>query len=113
MKQYVVDAFTDKEGALFFLIEVDASGMNDIVFMDNFRIDAESGIGTVSSDGNIAVYGVNGGILTHGAAGQTVTVTNVKGETVATFTADDTVFPVAQGLYIVTIGNKSCKVVVK
>lgn len=111
--EYPLDSFTDKEGALFFLIEVDASGMNDIVFMDNFRIDAESGIGTISPDGDVAVYGVNGGILTHGAAGQTVTVTSIKGEIVATFTADDTLFSVPQGLYIVTIGNKSCKVVVK
>lgn len=111
--EYPLDEFTSNEGASFIQFTVAASGANDIVFMDNFRVEGQSGVNAIDNDSDMAVYGVNGGILTRGAIGKNVCVYGADGTLRNAFEGTDTIVPMNPGMYIVTVGGHSWKVVVR
>ncbi len=74
---------------------------------------AQSGIGQVGAH-DVTISAVDGAIVVTGAAGKVVTVAAVDGTTVySAKAASRTCVPVAPGLYLVTAGSATAKVLVK
>ena len=76
--------------------------------------DVPASINTVTTSDNRAgkAYAVNGNIVTTGN-GESVAVYNLTGKLVATGVAGRDIKIAAKGLYIVKVGNKATKVVVR
>lgn len=115
-KQYVypLDAFVGSGRAVMVEMAVTLGGMNDIMLMDNFRIDSMSeisGIDAVYDD--CGVLGLKGALLTRGCVGREVRVYNMAGLLMDCFVADDAPRTCGSGTYLVCVGGKTFKVAVR
>lgn len=70
---------------------------------------------SIEAESSVVVLGENGAITVQGAAGQTVSVRNILGQTLAqtVATSDNATIAVPAGIVVVTVGNETVKVVVK
>ncbi len=111
---YSLDRFAGEPGALIFQFVATSGMFTDIILMDNFRVDGPSAIDTIGTDcDDISVFGINGGIVTRGAAGLDVRVYAAGGMLVDSYMSDDDFHAIAPGFYVVGIGNRAFKVVVR
>ncbi len=111
---YPLGSFTGNPGAIIFRFVATAGGMADIMLMDNFRVDEAASIAGVASDGSeLNAFGMTGGILTRGACGLEVKAYTPVGILAAAWTGDDTVRPMAPGIYLVTFGGRTFSVRVR
>ena len=87
--------------------------MNDVLLMDNLRIDEEASLDAIREDGgDCGAVGTRGGIVTRGADGCEVTVHTPAGTLVDAFTGNDTLRHYNTGIYIVSFKGQAFKVVV-
>lgn len=83
------------------------------IVIDNITVGEHSGVGSVAGDG-VIVCAENGHILIRGARGEQVSVTAVDGKTAfAGAGTDELSVPVARGVYVVNVGRRAFKIVVK
>lgn len=111
---YPLDCFVGDPGALIFQLNATSGIYADIILMDNFRVESSTAIDQVGADTtDCTVFGLSGGILTRGAVGCDVRIYTPAGLLIDSYKADDSMHPRTSGIYIVTIGSKTFKVVVK
>lgn len=111
---YSLDRFKDEARPVFFQFTACTGGMNDIILLDNLRVDEPVAIDSVEADDSLVrVIAMPGGILTRGAFGKNVKVFTVSGTKVADFTGTDTILPLEPGVYVLTIGKHTYKAIVR
>ncbi len=110
---YPLDRFAGDPRALILQFVATAGGMNDVLLMDNLRIDEEASLDAIREDGgDCGAVGTRGGIVTRGADGCEVTVHTPAGTLVDAFTGNDTLRHYNTGIYIVSFKGQAFKVVV-
>lgn len=112
--EFPLTAFEGKEGTVIFRLTMTAGGYQDIVLLDNFRVDGVAGAGNALADKDaVKAFGLKGAVLTRGASGQPVRMFTADGKLVDSWIGDDSLRAARPGVYIVTIGDRPFKVAVK
>lgn len=114
-QKYEIDLSAYKDDpTICLLLTGKTSGYNDVLYIDNLRIDSTSGIADDLASSKAIVKGLNGAIMVNGMDGQTVSIYDLTGRMVDSFTvSDNQTRQVPHGIYLVNVSGTTYKVAVK